>query len=329
MSNYTWKYIQQHPQEVKRLLGISNKQLEQLIEQGKILHQIKQESIEKQKKRIIKAGGGKPAKLPLEEQIVLTLVYLRHHLTFQVLGLLFQVSESTAHNLFNYWQGLLREGLPASLLEQVKKYPENEPKIREELRQYELIVDSGEQDRERPGDYKTQKKYYSGKQKNHTFKNQFIVSPLGEEIIDVVVGRPGPVSDINLCRERLEQFHPQQRLIGDKAYVGEAQITTPNKKPKKRELTAEQKEKNKDISSIRIFVEHLIRVVKIFKVSQQRFRLKKDRYAEVLLTVCGLVRLRKGSLILEIVKNSNSSETIDVIQHHSFALDLPLALSNA
>ncbi|PSN18471.1 hypothetical protein C7271_12380 [filamentous cyanobacterium CCP5] len=35
------------------------------------------------------------------EQIVLTLTYLRQHLTFQMLGLLFDVSESPAHNIFN------------------------------------------------------------------------------------------------------------------------------------------------------------------------------------------------------------------------------------
>ncbi len=163
-----------------------------------MLHETKLESPEKHKTRIIKSGGGKPAKLSIEEQIVLTLIYLRHHVTFQVLGLLFQVSKSTADNLFNYWQELFREGLPASLLEQVKKSEENEAELREQLQQYELIVDSGEQDRERPSDYQTQKKYYSGKQKNHTCKNQFIVLLSGQDIVDAVVKRPGPLSDINL-----------------------------------------------------------------------------------------------------------------------------------
>ncbi|MGL5941991.1 MAG: helix-turn-helix domain-containing protein [Waterburya sp.] len=121
MRKYTWEYIQKHPREVKRLLGITFDEFEQLIEQGKTLHQIKQEEIEKQKVRIIKAGSGKPAKLSIEEQIVLTLFYLRHQLTFQILGLLFGVSESTAHSLFNYWQILLREELPNSLLEQITK----------------------------------------------------------------------------------------------------------------------------------------------------------------------------------------------------------------
>jgi hypothetical protein len=40
-----------------------------------------------------------------------------------------------------------------------------------------LIVDSYEQPRERPKDYKEQKKYYSGKQKKPTLKNQIVVMP--------------------------------------------------------------------------------------------------------------------------------------------------------
>ncbi|MEM9922941.1 MAG: transposase family protein [Cyanobacteria bacterium P01_D01_bin.50] len=51
-------------------------------------------------------------------------------------------------------------------------------------------------------------------------------------------------------------------------------MKTPYKKPKKQELTPEQKERNKALASERIFVEHLIRLVKIFRVAQERFRLK-------------------------------------------------------
>lgn len=38
MENYTWQYIQKHPKETKRLLGINYEQLEQIIEKGKLLH---------------------------------------------------------------------------------------------------------------------------------------------------------------------------------------------------------------------------------------------------------------------------------------------------
>ena len=237
MNNYTWDYIQKHPQETKRLLGIDYEQLGKLLEQGKLLHQRKREKIEEKKIRIIKAGGGKEPKLSEEEQIVLMLVYLRHHLSFQILGLLFQVSESTAHNLFNYWQKLFQEELPPSLLEQVKKCQKEEEKIRKELTNYELIVDSSEQVIERPSSYQDQKQYYSGKQKKHTLKSQFVVLPKGKDIVDVVVGKPGPMSDIKICRQTLNRFAPQQFFSEDKAYLGESQITTPSKKPGSPRLT--------------------------------------------------------------------------------------------
>lgn len=48
---------------------------------------------------------------------------------------------------------------------------------------------------------------------------------------------PGPISDLNICRQVLNRFLPQQLFIGDQAYVGEQQITTPVKKPKTGELT--------------------------------------------------------------------------------------------
>ncbi|EGJ30439.1 MULTISPECIES: DDE endonuclease [Moorena] len=135
--------------------------------------------------------------------------------------------------------------------------------------------------------------------------------PKGEDIVDVVVGKPGPKSDINICRESLKKFDDKQRLSGDKAYIevrpkagfpghwkahlGEEQIKTPHKKPKNGELTSQEKKYNKLLSSNRIFVEHVIRLVKIFKIAGERFRLNSSKYSEVILTICGLVRLRTGA----------------------------------
>ncbi|MEI6628303.1 MAG: transposase family protein, partial [Alphaproteobacteria bacterium] len=184
------------------------------------------------------------------------------------------------------------------------------------------IVDSAEQPIERPSDYQEQKMYYSGKQKRHTFKNQFIVLPKGQDIVDIVVAKPGPMSDIKICRASLNIFNSEQCFTGDKAYVGERNISTPSKKPKNGELTPLQKEENKALSSERIFVEHLIRVVKIFKVIQERFRLQKKRYRSVILTVCGLVRLRIKALVLEIIDSDESGLGIDVLMSHSFRTKL-------
>ncbi|GAB4203636.1 MAG: hypothetical protein Fur006_58160 [Coleofasciculaceae cyanobacterium] len=78
-------------------------------------------------------------------------------------------------------------------------------------------------------------------------------------------------------------------------------MTTPHKKPRNRELTEEQKAENKVFSSQRIFVEHLIRLVKLFRVAKERFRLHPDTYKSVIFTVCGLVRLRIGTLVLPVL----------------------------
>lgn len=118
-----FEQIQNKPQDAQRLVGVKYEQLQQLLEQAIELHNQKQTLSKSKKVRIIAAGGGRKVKLLLEEQIILTLVYLRHLTTFQLLGIQFGVSETTANDTFNYWFPLLGELLPPSLLEQVKKKP--------------------------------------------------------------------------------------------------------------------------------------------------------------------------------------------------------------
>lgn len=214
-----------------------------------------------------------------------------------MLGIQFGVSESTANDTFNYWFPLLQEILPSSLFEQVKKNVSDYEIVQEILTDYELIVDSAEQPRQRPHEYKEQKNYYSGKKKNHTFKNQITVLPNGKDIVDVIAGKPGPKSDITLFRERKKSFDKNQKFQGDKAYSGEPSIKIPTKKPKKGELTLLQKQRNKELASERIFVEHLIRMIKIFRVASERFRLNSSKYEKVIMTICGLVRFRIGTLV--------------------------------
>lgn len=193
--------------------------------------------------------------------------------------------------------------MPASLIEQVEKNDSDYALALELLKEFQLIVDSMEQPRERPSDQKEQKEYFSGKKKQHTFKNQFIILPEGKDIIDVEVGKKGPTSDISLFRDQKEKFADDQMFEGDQGYQGGENITTPQKKPRKAELTASQKAANKKMSSQRIFVEHVIRFVKIFRIAQQRFPLSHRTYEQIMFTICGLVRLRIGALILPSSEN--------------------------
>lgn len=237
MAYYTYEYIENHTKETKRLLGIDDEILKNLIEYVLLLEQKQKELESKSEVYLIKRGGGRKPKLIKEEQIILTLLYRRQNLTFQVLGLMFRVSESTAHKLFHYWQNILRDALPSSLIEQGEREG-NIENILDILKEKVLLIDSEEQPIERHLSYQEQKNFYSGKKKQHTFKNQIISindsNKSGKiiDIIDVVAGEPVPKSDIKIYRENLDKLPEEKKLIGDKAYVGESQIITPQKKPK-------------------------------------------------------------------------------------------------
>ena len=218
--------------------------------------------------------------------------------TFEILGIQFEISKTEANDTFHKWLPMLRKLLPASLLEQLENQPQNRDMLYELLEEIELLVDTTEQFRERPNNYQEQKKYFSGKQKSHTLKNSIISCSKGEDIIDVAVGAREPEADINLFRQQQVKFSESQQFMGDKAYVGAARTTTPSKKPRGKELTPEQKEENKQISRQRIFIEHLIRRLKIFRIAADKFRLNSENYQTVILTICGLVRLRLGTFSL-------------------------------
>jgi len=79
----------------------------------------------------------------------------------------------------------------------------------------------------------------------HTFKNQFIVLPNGEDIVDVIVGKLGKTSDINLFRASRDKLD-QTKVLGDKAYKGDEAIATPHKKTQKTEITELKNKKTKN-----------------------------------------------------------------------------------
>ena len=291
-------YIQNYPHRTKQILGISYEQLQSLLNCVIQRHQEIKTKQESRKIRINAAGGGRPEKLVIQEQVCLCLFYLRQMPTFQVLGMLFGVSKTEANDTFHYWIPILRDILPASLLEQVSNNESDLLFVQEVLTNFRLLVDSLEQPIYRDSDQKEQQKYFSGKKRQHTLKSLMIGMPEGKDIVEVEVGVPGPTADIKLFRTSQGQFDKSQPFSGDKGFQGGENITIPHKRKPKRELTQQQKNENQALSSNRIFIEHLIRLLKIFRIASQRFRLKLETYEQIILTVCGLVRLRLGSLIL-------------------------------
>ena len=83
-----------------------------------------------------------------------------------------------------------------------------------------------------------------------------------------------------------------------KAYVGEILIDTTYKKYRSKDITYTQKKANKQKAKKRIIVEPMIRLVKIFRVIAERFRLKYGNYEPVIRVVCGLIRWRIGTIFI-------------------------------
>ena len=102
--NKILEYINHYPKETKRVIGIGAQQLKTLIENAHIMSE--------KKKRTNKTRSRQKKSLKVEEEIILTLYYLHHIPTFQILGINFGVSASTANNIFHYWVDILRELLP-------------------------------------------------------------------------------------------------------------------------------------------------------------------------------------------------------------------------
>ena len=96
-------YIESHPNRCMAMLGISYDNFQQLVEQAKLAHQRYQEEKEKHKIRVNLKGGGRHNSLSINESVCLTLFYLRQPQNFEVLGLNFGASKTTANDTFHYW----------------------------------------------------------------------------------------------------------------------------------------------------------------------------------------------------------------------------------
>jgi len=230
-----------------------------------------------------KQGGGRKKELLLEDQLVMLLMYYRLYISQEFLGILFNLHNCNVSRQINYLQ---------PLLSRIFKVPERKLKLTEaELSEDKLIeffVDATEQQIQRPR--KGQKRYYSGKKKKHTIKNQVIVDKRGK-IRTVTKSNPGKKHDKKLFDETKPILPKDSDLTGDLGYYGAKGITLPNKKPKGKELTKEEKQFNKELSRRRITVEHSFGKMKIYQILSQRFRNPLSKHSLIFKNIAGLHNL--------------------------------------
>ena len=79
-------------------------------------------------------------------------------------------------------------------------------------------------------------------------------------------------------------------LLQDLGFQGfsitDTKTIMPMKKPKGKELTAEQKEANRQISSRRVRIEHVNSSVKRCRIVQETCRLFKDKIRDLVMEIC-------------------------------------------
>lgn len=101
------------------------------------------------------------------------------------------------------------------------------------------------------------------------------------EIIATAFGT-GSTHDFHLFKESRSGMSPHICSLADAGYLGIGKVhensRIPAKKSKLHPLTQEQKADNHQLSCQRIFVENVIRRLKIFRILSERYRNRRKRF---------------------------------------------------
>ena len=243
----------------KRLTGVQKRTFKQMVELVK--------NEEKKKKK-----PGCPCKLRIEDQVLMTLQYLREYRTQYHIGTDWGVSESTVCRITQKIENILiRSG--------VFSLPGKKELRQKEIEEKVVAMDVTESPIEKPKE--NQKNYYSGKQKEHTLKTQLIIDLKSKKIICLASGK-GKVHDFKLFQNSGVRVGDLIKIIADKGYQGIAKIhklsETPIKRKKGKKLSKEEKQYNRLLNRLRVVVEHVNRRLKIFRILSSSYRNRHRRF---------------------------------------------------
>lgn len=279
--------------KLRSVFGLTRSALAALLEEAlpEMLRR-RQEAQEKRAGRKRAVGGGRTRRLKPYQEVLLTLLYLRHNVSHAVVAEMFGVSADTSENTFHEVVAVLRDVCPSQRWEAEKRWKKGEPSWRPEQVD-RILIDSFETPLSRPSLDASQRRVYSGKKKRHTLKSQVVTDASGE-ILEIDPGHRGPASDKKLYEgSGLQARYPQARKKGDLGYQGTEGVQVPHKRPKKAELAPAQKEQNRVHASARVYVEHGIRRIKAFRILRDEFRLALGLFPMIAHAVVGLVQLNR------------------------------------
>ena len=243
-------------------------------------------------------GGGRGRKLLPYQEVLITLVYLRHNVSHAACGAMFGVSADISENSFHAVVQLLRDLCPAHRFDAEKKWTKREPSWHPDTLDV-VLVDSFETPIARPSLPDVQRKFYSGKKKRHTIKSQIVTDARGE-VLAVETGHPGPASDKTVYEgSAAATQYPRAARRADLGYQGVPEMLLPHKRARGKagergpELTEAQKAENRWAASQRVHVEHGVRRVKAWRILRDEYRLGLGLFPLVASAAVGLVHLAR------------------------------------
>ena len=250
----------------------------------------------KHKRQRERGGGRQGALKTMEAKLVFILFYFKFYPVQEVQGYLFGMGQAQAWDWIHRLTPILNRALGYE-----KQLPARKNRAIEQILAacpgLEFIIDGTERPIRRPKDKTRQESHYSGKKKRHTVKNNVVSDKRTRKIKVLSETCEGKKHDKKLADEQDIPFPEGSKLWKDTGFQGyEPEHTTPyqpTKKPKGKELSAQQKEQNRQISKERIRVEHSIGGVKVFGIVHNIFRNMREGFDDLVMeTACGLHNLR-------------------------------------
>ncbi len=266
------------------VLGITHKQFLRLLpefsKQLRIYERVRYVS-ELERKRPY--GAGRRATLSTdEEKLFFILFYYKTYPTLYLAEYLFGID----HTNVVRWKGFLEV-----VLQRTVNYQLALPSMSMRMKTIdqlidvcpqivECIVDATERPIRRPKNPRDETKYFSGKKKDHTVKNQILINPRSNRILHISRTCEGKKHDKRVFEEEdiWLKAPPGTEILGDGGYTGIDKLSPYIKliQPFKRftgcKLTESQKLTNKTLSSIRSKVENVFAYMKHFNILRHDFR---------------------------------------------------------
>lgn len=303
----TYKKLFDNPGKLLRFTGLTGIQFEVLVSRLEPLW-IKSETERLTRGNRIRAvGGGRRYHLfSVEDKLLLILVFYRTYLSHEVLGWLFNLDSANICRLIKKLVPLIESIADPTLRFALKSINHRKRRLgfEELIRLYpdlvELVIDSTEQKRRRPGNKRKQKNFYSGKKHQHGFKTQIVIDKKGR-IINVSHTYPARIHDktVLIKEKTLDKLPSEIKKLLDKGYVKiqklypHHEISIPIKRTRwKRKLTRSEKIRNTQISKRRIKVEHVFSRMKKYQILSQTYRSEENDYHRHFRNVASLCNFR-------------------------------------